>query len=249
MDHLEQTYKRSRIPLYLQVAATLRRRIEDGQWEAGHKIPTLEELEEEFQVARVTVRQAIDLLQKEGLVWRQQGKGTFVSRELIDKRWLRLRQDLSSLVASIEGNVPRFIPVKDPPALPRLDPGDGTLAANYHYLRSVQYRDGDPFGIVSIHLERSIYERHREAFHAQAALPILSRLDGELIGRAHQTMVIGSADTEAAHLLRVALNAPTAECHCVVTDRQDVAIYVAEIVYRGDCVRLDVDLLRNDRHE
>ncbi len=79
---LARTYERSRVPLYLQVASTLRRRIEEGRWLAGQKISTLEELESEFQVARVTVRHAIDLLQKEGLVQRQQGKGTFVTRAL-----------------------------------------------------------------------------------------------------------------------------------------------------------------------
>ena len=44
------------------------------------KIATLEELESEFSVARVTVRQAIELLQDEGLLKSHQGKGTFVMR-------------------------------------------------------------------------------------------------------------------------------------------------------------------------
>lgn len=60
-------------------------------------------------------------------------------------------------------------------------------------------------------------------------------------------MVIGSADTEVADLLKIALNAPTAECHCVVVDAQGIAIYVAEIIYRGDCVKLHIDLLENAR--
>ena len=48
----------SRVPRYLQVASVLRRRIRDGHWLVGDKIATLEELEREFSVARVTVRQA-----------------------------------------------------------------------------------------------------------------------------------------------------------------------------------------------
>ena len=66
----------SRVPRYLQVASALRRRIRDGRWAVGDKIATLEELEREFGVARVTVRQAIDLLQGEGLVKSFQGRGT-----------------------------------------------------------------------------------------------------------------------------------------------------------------------------
>src|SRR4029077_17588686 len=50
----------SRVPRYLQVASVLTRRIRDGHWSVGGRIATLEELEHEFGVARVTVRQAID---------------------------------------------------------------------------------------------------------------------------------------------------------------------------------------------
>jgi GntR family transcriptional regulator len=55
--------------------------------------------------------------------------------------------------------------------------------------------------------------------------------------------MIGAADMETAQLLGLALNAPMAEAHCVVVDDHGVAIYVADIVYRGDCVRFDIDLL------
>ena len=41
----------------------------------------------------------------------------------------------------------------------------------------------------------------------------------------------------------VALGAPTAECRIVVTDRDDVAIYVAELTYRSDCIKIHVNLL------
>ena len=50
---------------------------------------------------------------------------------------------------------------------------------------------------------------------------------------------------ETADYLKLALNAPTAEAHCVVTDTAGVAIYVGDIIYRGDCVKLNIDLLTN----
>ena len=78
-DIMRPAYDRSRVPLYIQVAAVMRQRIERKQWQPGQKISTLEELEREFEVARVTVRQAIDLLREEGLLRCQQGRGTFIS--------------------------------------------------------------------------------------------------------------------------------------------------------------------------
>ena len=101
--------------------------------------------------------------------------------------------------------------------------------------------------MVNLHLARAIYERDPDAFQTHTALPILASLHDLKIAEAHQTLVIGSADTEVADLLEIALNAPTAECRCVVVDAQGIAIYVAEIIYRGDCVKLHIDLLQNAR--
>ncbi|WP_431857127.1 GntR family transcriptional regulator [Azospirillum sp.] len=243
--NLARTFKRSRVPLYIQVATLLRRRIEDGQFAAGQKMPTLDELEREFQVARVTVRQAIDLLQKEGLVWRQQGKGTFVSQDMREKRWLRLAIDMDSLAQTIDGNVPKFVSVKDPPPLPRLLPEDGKAADDYHYLRSIQYRGGEPFAIASVHVAQAIYDRFPEEFETHTTLPVLVRHQRDDIGRAQTTVVIGSADPETAELLRIPLNAPIAEARFIIENREGVVIYVAELVYRGDCVRFDIDLLKD----
>jgi len=247
MSKLKVTYARSPVPLYIQVASTLRRRIETGQWLPRQKISTLEELEREFEVARVTVRQAVELLQDEGLVHRRQGRGTFVADRLKDKHWLKLETTWDSVIAPIKDNVLRMIDVGDPPAWPKLATGEGKLASEYVFLRSVQLKDGAPYALVNLHLERSVYERKPEAFRSHTALPVVATLDGLAIEQAHQTLVIGSADPGTASLLQVPLGAPTAECHCVVIDHEGVAIYIAEIIYRNDCVKLHIDLLDRSR--
>ena len=243
MSKLKTTYARSRVPLYIQVASALRQRIENGQWQPGQKISTLEGLEREFEVARVTVRQAVELLQNEGLVHRQQGRGTFVADKLQDKHWLRLETTWDSLIAPIKDNVLKLIKVDRPPALPTLTAGEGKLAPEYVFLRSVQLKNGAPYAVVNLHLARAIYDRDPDAFLTHTALPVLATLRGTEIEQAHQTLVIGSADPGTASLLQVPLGTPTAECHCVVTDRKGVAIYVAEIIYRNDCVKLYINLL------
>jgi GntR family transcriptional regulator len=111
------------------------------------------------------------------------------------------------------------------------------------FLRSVQLKDGAPYAVVNLHLERGVYDRNPDAFLTHTALPVLATLNGTDIERAHQTLVIGSADPVTASMLQVPLGAPTAECHCVVTNRNGVAIYVAEIIYRNNCVKLHIDLL------
>jgi GntR family transcriptional regulator len=246
MGQLARTLRQSGIPLYVQLATTLRRRIETGQWSAGTQISTLEELQAEFEVARVTVRQAVELLQKEGLVRRQQGKGTFVADGIGDRRWLKLATTLPALVDTVRDNVPKVIPVKNPPPPPRLEPGDGKPAPEYVFLRSVQSRDGEPYSIVNLHLARTLYERDQRAFRTRAALAAIADMADVAIAAAHQTLTIGSADTHTASLLEIPLNAPTAEAHCILVDGDGIAIYVGDIIYRGDCIKLSIDLLARD---
>ena len=84
-------------------------------------------------------------------------------------------------------------------------------------------------------------------FAAGVALAVLSEMREVKISRAHQTLAIGAADMETARHLRMALNAPTAEARCVVTDASKVVIYIGEITCPGDCVRLSIELIGQGR--
>ena len=236
----------SRVPRYLQVASVLRRRIKDGLWAVGDKIATLEELEKEFGVARVTVRQAIDLLHGEGLVKSFQGRGTFVTKAPGNDRWLQLATDWESLVSPIRWNVPEFIQVEKPKE-PRIDPEDGDPASAYHFLSSIQRRGGEPYAFARVHIAQHIYDKTPKLFASRVALVVLGERDDIEISRAHQTFTIGAADVETARHLGVALNTPTAEARCVVTAADGVVIYIGEITYRGDCVRLNIELIGDQR--
>ncbi|KAA3658493.1 MAG: GntR family transcriptional regulator [Chloroflexi bacterium] len=66
------------IPKYFQLAERLRAKITSGEMNAGDQLPTEELLCRQHDVSRGTVRKAIELLQKEGFVYREQGRGTFV---------------------------------------------------------------------------------------------------------------------------------------------------------------------------
>ncbi|MDQ8194518.1 GntR family transcriptional regulator [Coraliomargarita sp. SDUM461004] len=67
------------IPLYSDLAKTLRKQILNGQLAAGTRLPAERMLCEQFSASRVTVRQALAILEKEQLLTRIQGSGTYVS--------------------------------------------------------------------------------------------------------------------------------------------------------------------------
>jgi GntR family transcriptional regulator len=247
MSQLSRVYDRSRVPLYIQVASVMRRRIETRQWRPGTRIPSLLELEREFQVARVTVRQAVHVLSEEGLLRSQQGRGTFATEKSADRHWFKLATTWDVLIASIKDNAVKRIRVSKAPRLPTLREGEGEAADDYVFLRSVQYKDAKPYGIVNLHLASELYNRTPDAFRERPALPVIAGWKDTEIKHAHQTVVIGSADPTTADLLEIALGAPTAECRCVLIDRDNVAIYVADIVYRSDAIQLHIDLLDGKR--
>ncbi len=164
----------SRVPRYLQVASALKRRIRDGRWAVGERIATLEELEREFSVARVTVRQAIELLQSEGLLKSHQGRGTFVTKSVAHDRWLQLATDWQSLIAPVRDHVPELLP-GDAGTPPRIAADDGIPAPAYVAVRSIQKRDGEPYAFARVHVARHIHARAPKAFSTRVALAVLWR--------------------------------------------------------------------------
>ncbi len=72
--------RHSPVPLYYQLQEWLIDQIESGTWRPGDMLPAERELQDEFELSRTTVRQAIQELENRGLVTRYRGRGTFVAK-------------------------------------------------------------------------------------------------------------------------------------------------------------------------
>lgn len=75
----------SAVTLYFQLKEILNKKILDNVWLHGEKLPTELELCEQYGVSRITVRRALTELEREGLIVRKQGLGTFVSMPRIEQ--------------------------------------------------------------------------------------------------------------------------------------------------------------------
>lgn len=247
MNKVSSLYAQSHLPLYAQVASVMRQRIEAGVWSKGDRISTLEELEAEFEVARVTVRQAIDMLRKEGLLDVQQGRGTFISGAPREEPWVNLTDNLDGFLASIRENVIKRVSIEENVKIPDLAQDEGQPAEAYAFLRSVQYNRGRPFSVVNLHLAQDIFADNRETFSHSSALPELLTMPDVAVARVFQTITIGVADPSIAGLLKIGLGEPIANCRTIVHDANGVAIYVARISYLKNCFALRMDLLDKNR--
>lgn len=73
---MEEYYQK--LPLYCQLAETIEKKIDSGKWSVGTCIPSERELSSIYNMSRITVRKAIDELERKGKLEKVQGKGTFV---------------------------------------------------------------------------------------------------------------------------------------------------------------------------
>lgn len=77
--------KNSAIPLYQQLVESIKEQIVTGRLREGDKIMTEQEFSEAFNVSRITVRKAMELLAEEGIVVKKQGIGTFVASKKLNR--------------------------------------------------------------------------------------------------------------------------------------------------------------------
>jgi GntR family transcriptional regulator len=234
---------RSAVSRYIQLATLFRRRIQSGAWQVGKQVPTVNDLSKECGVAPATIRQAIGLLEEEGLIKRQRAKGTFVLKRPEDSLWCEVRTDWMGLLRSRDdavieilsesvGGPPQFVPHPI-----------GELARSYRHLRRRHWRNDQPFLLADIYIDERYCKKIPEVeFKTKTAMRLVAGIPDVVIVDARQTMTLGSADIEMAEFLKLPLNAPVAHVNRSAADDRGGLILIANGTYRGDVVRLDLKL-------
>jgi len=231
------------VPRYARVAQLLRQRINKGIWQPGDRLPSLEELMAEFDVARVTVRQAISLLAQEGRVTVGRGRGTVVQPAASREQTLHLETSLAELANAYRTDQPSLTLIDERRAqAPAAIIEAGTPVARYRHLHRVHAREGEPYCVIAIYLDESLFRRAPARFRRETIIPVLLDLPECRIARAHQTLQLSVADTETARLLGIARHAAVGEVSRFFFDDEDRVIYFAEVTYRAEYIRFKMAL-------
>ncbi len=239
---MKPLFRDTPLPRYAQLADVLRSRIARGLWKPGDRLPPLPALQREFSLARVTVRQAVELLSRDGLVSAERGRGTFVTSRPKRARPLRLQTSLSRLADVYRNDKPKLTLIEEAAAMPALTPEDGKPAPRYRFMRRVHSREGEAYCVISIYLDERVFRLAPARFRRETVVPVLLELPKVRIARARQTLTVGGADVETSGHLGVPVNAPVAEVRRVCTTPDGTVIYLGEVTYRGDFVRYEMDL-------
>jgi GntR family transcriptional regulator len=99
---VNNTSKEHVIPLYNRIESLMRSKILSGQYEPNEKLPTEEELVQEFGVSKITIRNAMGRLEAQGLIVRNRGKGTFVARKVPVAKQFTVASCIEDIVLSAE---------------------------------------------------------------------------------------------------------------------------------------------------
>jgi GntR family transcriptional regulator len=222
---------------YRDIADDIRRRISAGEFAAGRLLPSESELSAAYEVSRVTVRKALELLRQESLVDSRQGFGWFVAVDPVSQSLGRLGTIESQLSESGAAPVRKILDfgfVKAPRAVAQVL-GPGAVLR----VRRVNLADGSPFARVTVWCperlgaELSRADVERSSFYDLIGVPL---------GGATQTIGAGAASADDAEVLDVPVGSPVLVCDRITRDAEGTAILVSEHVFPAHLTQFVVEL-------
>ena len=202
---LLRAIEQSAVPLYSQVRERLRERIADGTYAPQARLPSESEIGAILKVSRITVRQALGDLQKEGVIVKVPGKGTFVATARPSQERARLEgfgEAMSRKGHEIVNRVVKHAQVEASPAVAaRLRVAPGAPVTEIHRVR---WLDREPVSFEITCLPPAIGERLRGENLAGRDIFLNLETDyGITLGHADIQIGAINADTTLARALRV----------------------------------------------
>ena len=229
-------YRNSPLPRYYQLKEIMRERVRAGEWKAGDLIPSERELGETYGISRMTARQATTDLVNEGLFYREQGKGTFVSQNKITQQLIRLTGFTEDIKARGQQPSTKVLSAQMCPADEttaerlRIEPGQLLFC-----LRRLRFADAQPLAIEFSQIYFKGCEKLlEEDLEHNSLYRILETKYGLPPMEADQELEAGLASNEEAQLLKIPAGSSLLFTRrTTYTDRNQPFEY-AKAVYRGN---------------
>ncbi|KAA2312676.1 GntR family transcriptional regulator [Pseudooceanicola sediminis] len=236
--------EKSNVARYIQLASVFRGRIERGDWPIGARISTVEQLAKEFGVASMTIRQALDQIEKEGLIDRFRAKGTFVRAKPERDLWCEVQTDWNGLLMSRADAQIEVLSDSPGATLLQTEFDHGTVAPSYRHLRRLHRRQDAAFLVADVYVDERLQPLIPEQnYTTTTAMRLVSDLPGVKVKDARQILSVATADVETANFLGISLNDPIVLVQRLAIDQDGSLILVANGIYRGDKVRIEMSLI------
>jgi GntR family transcriptional regulator len=224
------------VPLYYRLAEIVKQKILNSEFEVGESIPTEAELEKEYGVSRITVRQAIDLLCRQGFLVKERGKTPYVARSKLEHTF----GPISSFTKNIrsKGLIPgtkvlSLCYTKPPRIVARhfeVKEEDDVIL-----LKRLRLVNGEPVAIDNTYLQKDPLSQFVEKGISQESLyESLERDYGILLDEIDETIQVQLAGKEESKLLKIKVGFPCLLSHRIVRDVKGKVVAYSRTIYRGD---------------
>lgn len=239
--------KSSTVPLYQQVKEIIQEAIFSKEYPEGSKLPAEHQFCQMLGVSRITIIKAFDLLEQEGMVYRVQGKGSFVATQKVSRDLSRLSSFSAALREQGYHPVSKVICKEFVRATPKLNalfkrPADSH--EDFVRIKRLRYVNETPMGIstsisaiefgagISLEaLEGSMYDLLRAKYGTE-----LYRMD--------ETLSVKVAGEEESSLLGIPKGFPMFVTESIsYVQGNDKPIEVSSSVFRGDKIKFHADVV------
>lgn len=238
--------KSSSVPYYDQLAELLRDEIRENKPDCGvYQLPSENELCRLQGLTRATVRRALDVLEREGWVYREKGKGTFAATR-------RVEHDVSHLVSTTEAMERRgwsmttkVLGVRRTRAPTHVSHElELALGAGAYELRRLRIVEGSPLSVQTSYLPQRLCPDLEENDLSISLYRLLEGRYGLRLWTGRETLRACGATAEEARLLQIREGSPVMCCERTTYSSIGTAVEYLEAVWRGDRYDFKVTLTR-----
>jgi GntR family transcriptional regulator len=239
--------KQSRIPYYHQLADILREIIQESV-SGNHRelLPSENELAGSYQVSRATVRQALNLLEREGLVHKAKGKGTYISKH-------RVRYPLTTFISTSEEmgrrgwtpgvEVLSFTEIN--PYSPITESLEITDEDKVYELCRLRLGDDDPVGIQWAYLPVKLCPGLIDLNLATSLTQVMEARFGIKFWSAHEFLRARLPTKFEAQKLKIPENLPLIYMERITFSFEGTPVEFLQSVWRSDCYEYEFSLTRS----
>ena len=238
--------KQSPIPIYHQLENFLKEQIENRTLLPDEMIPSEREYAERYEISRMTVRQALNNLVSEGFLYRQKGKGTFVSKKKIE-------QDLEWLTGFTEDMLARGMTPSSRLLSFKIIPADIQVSTQlkisekdsiYEIVR-VRLADGIPMALEYTYVPADVVPGLTEENSNRSLYEYIETNSSHRISEAYQEIEAAAARESEAELLEVSEGAPVLLMMRTASLDDGTPFEFVKSIYRADRYRFIHKLKRN----
>jgi GntR family transcriptional regulator len=240
-----QVLNLSATPLHAQIRETIRRRVLDGTYPPHSQMPSESQMMAAFSVSRITIRQALGDLQKEGLIFKVAGKGSFVAKPKAFQNLSRLQGFGEAMGASGYETFSQVLSTRPLPATElvarrlRLQPGDAVFE-----IQRLRFLNREPISVDVSYFPLALGERLAQADLAVRDIFVILENDfGHNLTHADVQIEAISADESLARHLRIDDASPLLRIERLTHAADEQPIDFEFLYYRGDAFqyRLRID--------